>query len=90
MNDLARKPANRMFPGVFDCRIKDVFAFPIYNERDQIIDVVSILHDGSKGYSHIYKELMGDQLEIAREMMKELKRNPGFRIVNIPNRILLN
>jgi hypothetical protein len=69
-------------PGVYHSNIPGVFVFPVYNEKGDVLDVVTIHKVLSRGYSAKLGELTGDRLAMAREMMMELRANPRGRIVN--------
>lgn len=76
--------ARKGLPGSYETNIPNVFVFPVYDGNQRILDIVSISEDGKQGYSHKYKELKGDLLVMAYEMMRELKKDRNRIIVNAP------
>lgn len=59
------------------------YRFVVWNEDGRIIDSVTLLHDGSAGHSGMFGELNSDQLEMAKDWMRQLKRNPLMQAVAI-------
>lgn len=75
-------------PGIYYINIPGVFCFPVYNDDYKVIDVITLHQTRNQGYSAKLGELKGERLNLAKEMMMELRSNPLSRVINTT--ILLN
>jgi hypothetical protein len=75
-----------LLPRAPDYRPRELWGwacFCVFNDKDAVIDMVTIMQDGSKGFSSVMGELDYGHLQMAMECWQDLKAC-GFmkRIVN--------
>lgn len=75
-------------PGIYHTNIPGVFCFPVYDDDYTVIDVITVHQIRDQGYSAKLGELKGARLDLAKEMMAELRSKPFARVIN--SNILLN